>query len=60
MLDQARLASALHLIEGGLSPTRAAEQLGLGRSTLYRELAAVRANAPLTPSLASTDGDFEN
>jgi DNA invertase Pin-like site-specific DNA recombinase len=38
-LDQEKLSSAIALVEGGLSPTRAAKQLGLGRSTLYRELA---------------------
>jgi DNA invertase Pin-like site-specific DNA recombinase len=39
-LDPAKLAAALALIEAGLSPTTAARQLGLGRSTLYRALAA--------------------
>ena len=32
-------AVALALVASGLSPTQAARQLGLGRSTLYRELA---------------------
>lgn len=33
-----RAASARMLVEGGLSPTKAAEQLGIGRTTLYRYL----------------------
>lgn len=50
-LDQEKLASAIALVEGGLSPTRAAKQLGLGRSTLYRELAIRGSNPKVTPSL---------
>jgi DNA invertase Pin-like site-specific DNA recombinase len=38
VLDQEKLASALHLIENGTSPTSAAKQLNIGRSTIYREL----------------------
>jgi DNA invertase Pin-like site-specific DNA recombinase len=38
ILDKEKLSSALKLIESGLSPTAAAKQLGLGRSTIYREL----------------------
>lgn len=37
-LDKDKLDSALRLIETGISPTNAAKQLGMGRSTLYREL----------------------
>tara|TARA_Y100000780_G_scaffold43852_1_gene36185 strand:+ start:53 stop:613 length:561 start_codon:yes stop_codon:yes gene_type:complete len=37
-LDQDKLRSALKLVESGLSPTHAAKQLNMGRSTLYREL----------------------
>jgi len=32
-----KLDSALKLIETGVSPTKAANQLGIGRSTLYKE-----------------------
>lgn len=39
-LDPEVLASALKLVEAGVTPTQAAKQLGIGRSTLYRELAA--------------------
>ena len=41
-LDKEKLTSALKLIESGLSPTAAAKQLNLGRSTIYRELKYVR------------------
>jgi len=37
-LDREKLDAALLLMEGGLSPTKAARQVGLGRSTLYREI----------------------
>lgn len=53
-LDIARVEAAIKLIEAQTSPTEAARQLGLGRSTVYREmqrlgisrpsLVAVRAN----------------
>ncbi len=39
-LDADRVAAALKLIDARLSPTAAARQLGLGRSTVYREMAA--------------------
>jgi DNA invertase Pin-like site-specific DNA recombinase len=38
-LDAERIAAALKLVEARLSPTKAAKQLGLGRSTVYREVA---------------------
>lgn len=41
-LDTEVVASALKLVEAGVRPAQAAQQLGLGRSTLYRELAAIR------------------
>lgn len=37
-LDADRITAALKLVEAGLSPTAAAHQLGLGRSTVYREV----------------------
>lgn len=37
-LDKEKFASALKLVESGLSPTSVAKQLQIGRSTLYREL----------------------
>jgi len=37
-LDPDRIAAALKLVQAGLSPTAAARQLGLGRSTVYREV----------------------
>ena len=38
-LDPEKLQAAMTLIRSGLTPSRAARQVGLGRSTLYRELA---------------------
>lgn len=37
-LDADKIAAALKLVQAGLSPTAAANQVGLGRSTVYREL----------------------
>ena len=37
-LDADRIAAALKLVAADLSPTAAARQLGLGRSTVYREV----------------------
>ena len=37
-LDADKIADALSLVKAGLSPTAAAKQLGLGRSTVYREV----------------------
>lgn len=37
-LDKEKLESARKLIATGVSPTNTAKQLGIGRSTLYREL----------------------
>jgi DNA invertase Pin-like site-specific DNA recombinase len=36
--DPEKIAAALELVKAGLSPTVAARQLGLGRSTIYREI----------------------
>ena len=41
-LDLEKLDAAIKLVESGLSPTNAAKQVQLGRSTLYRELKFVR------------------
>ncbi|SCX36149.1 DNA-invertase hin [Agrobacterium rosae] len=53
-LDGDKLASALKLIDAGVRPAQAAKQLGLGRSTLYRELAGSRSSAPDTPASIRT------
>ena len=49
-LDPETVSAAQNLIEAGLSPARAARQLGIGRATAYRLAAAMRdgASAPLT------------
>lgn len=48
-LDREKLNAALVLVQGGLSPTKAAKQVGLGRSTVYRELAASIDTQPTSP-----------
>jgi DNA invertase Pin-like site-specific DNA recombinase len=54
-VDSEKVRAALKLVEAGLSPTAAAKQLGLGRSTVYREitvaglLAATVADAAPSP-----------
>ena len=45
-LDQEKLRAALTLICNGMSPTKAARHVGLGRSTLYRELALIPGALP--------------
>ena len=49
-LDPETVSAAQKLIEAGLSPARAAKQLGIGQATAYRIAAAVREGpfAPLT------------
>ena len=49
-LDPETVSAAQKLIEAGLSPARAAKQLGIGRATAYRIASAVREGpfAPLT------------
>jgi Resolvase, N terminal domain/Transposase IS66 family/Helix-turn-helix domain of resolvase len=42
-LEEETISSALALIEAGLPPARAARQLGIGRSTLYRVIAERKA-----------------
>ncbi|MBW4964302.1 recombinase family protein, partial [Sulfitobacter sp. CW3] len=37
-LDMAKIDAAIKLIEARMSPTEAAKQLGIGRSTIYREM----------------------
>jgi DNA invertase Pin-like site-specific DNA recombinase len=45
-LDREKLQAALMLVRSGLSPTKAADQVGLGRSTVYRELALLTRAVP--------------
>ncbi len=45
-LDREKVQAALTLVRSGLSPTKAADQVGLGRSTVYRELARLTATTP--------------
>jgi hypothetical protein len=46
-LDTDRVAAAPKLVVAGLSPTQAAQQLALGRLTLYREFNPVPLLRPL-------------
>ena len=50
LLDPETVSAAQKLIEAGLSPARAAKQLGIGRATAYRIAAEMRegVSAPLT------------
>ncbi len=41
-LQEEKLDAAFKLVEAGISPAEAAKQLGLGRSTLYREMQKTR------------------
>ena len=45
-LDMARVEAAIKLVEAQTSPTEAARQLGLGRSTVYREMQRLGINRP--------------
>ena len=45
-LDPETVSAAQKLIEGGLSPARAAKQLNIGRATAYRIAAAMRDDEP--------------
>lgn len=45
-LDREKVQAALTLVRSGLSPTKAADQVGLGRSTVYRELALLTGITP--------------
>lgn len=46
-VDREKVAAALKLVAAGLSPTAAAKQLGLGRSTVYREVRLAGVQRPL-------------
>lgn len=45
-VDMDKVKAALKLVEAGLSPTEAAKQLGLGRSTVYREMSLAGLQRP--------------
>jgi len=45
-----RISAALKLVSAGLSPTNAANQIGLGRSTVYREFKRTGLQRPLEPA----------
>jgi DNA invertase Pin-like site-specific DNA recombinase len=45
-LDVAKVEAALKLVEAGISPAEAAKQLGIGRSTIYREMRRLGVRRP--------------
>ncbi len=45
-LDRDKAAAALKLVQAGLSPTAAARQVGLGRATVYHEMAQAGVRRP--------------
>lgn len=45
-LDQGKVEAAIKLVESSISPTEAAKQLGLGRSTVYREMRRLGVQRP--------------
>jgi DNA invertase Pin-like site-specific DNA recombinase len=45
-LDQAKVDAAMTLIAANTAPTEAARQLGLGRSTIYREMRRLGISRP--------------
>ncbi len=49
-LERDRAEAALKLVAAGLSPTAAARRVGLGRSTVYRELQRAGADRPARPA----------
>ena len=48
-LDLETVSAAQKLIDAGLSPARAAQQLGIGRATAYTIAAGMREGVPATP-----------
>jgi DNA invertase Pin-like site-specific DNA recombinase len=53
-LDADRISAALKLVAAGLSPTNAAHQIGLGRSTVYREIRRTGLQRALDPVVPET------
>jgi len=49
-LDVDRISAALKLVSASLSPTNAARQIGLGRSTVYREIRRTGLQRALEPA----------
>jgi DNA invertase Pin-like site-specific DNA recombinase len=45
-LDMAKVHAALKLVDAGISPAEAAKQLGIGRSTVYREMRRLGVRRP--------------
>ena len=46
-LDMSKVHAAIKLVEASISPTEAARQLGIGRSTIYREMRRLGVESPI-------------
>lgn len=46
-LDMIKVHAAIKLVEANISPTEAARQLGIGRSTIYREMRRLGVERPI-------------
>ncbi|SKC04727.1 recombinase family protein, partial [Sphingopyxis flava] len=46
-LDMSKVDAAIKLVEARISPTEAARQLGIGRSTIYREMRRLGVERPV-------------
>ena len=46
-LDMSKVDAAIKLVEARISPTEAARQLGIGRSTIYREMRRLGVERPI-------------
>src|SRR3546814_5076251 len=46
-LDMSKVHAAIKLVEASISPTEAARQLGIGRSTIYREMRRLGVERPI-------------
>lgn len=59
-LDADRIAAAVKLVAAGLTPTDTARQLGLGRSTVYREVrrAGIQRSQEFTQFTAGGEDNF--
>ena len=46
-LDMSKVHDAIKLVEASISPTEAARQVGIGRSTIYREMRRLGVERPI-------------
>src|SRR3546814_18511469 len=53
-----KVHAAIKLVEASISPTEAARQLGIGRSTLYREMRRLGVERPICMSRSKSANDL--